>query len=66
MSKTGNEVLAANEETDTNPNIDKSFGDNFVDKNLNDKSLSLKKDSNNIDNNSRTFEPLEDSRQYIG
>ena len=66
MSETGNEVLAANEETDTNPNLDKSFGDNFVDKNLNDKSLSLKKDSNNIDNNSRTFEPLEDSRQYIG
>jgi len=62
--ETDSDPSKSNDVTDTNTNIDNSFGDNFVDKNLSDKSSHLKREENE-DNNSLSFEPLEDSRQYI-
>jgi len=63
-SETDSDPSKSCDVTDTNTNIDNSFGDNFVDKNLSDKSSHLKREEKE-DNNSLSFEPLEDSRQYI-
>jgi len=63
-SETDSDPSKSSDVTDTNTNIDNSFGDNFVDKNLSDKSSHLKREEKE-DNNSLSFEPLEDSRQYI-
>ena len=50
---------------ETKTNIQNSFGDNFVDKNLTDKDLNSDVDGN-VDESSSSFEPMNDSKEYIG
>ena len=50
---------------DTKTNTEKSFRDNFIDKNIDDKDLNS--DTNgNADLPTSNFEPMKDSKEYIG
>ena len=45
--------------------VEKSFGDNFVDNNIIDRHLTSVEDVN-PDISSTNFEPMQDSKEYIG
>ena len=46
-------------------NAEKSFGDNFVKKNIHEKDLNLDKNGDQ-DFPTSNFEPMKDSKEYIG
>ena len=46
-------------------NIEKSFGDNFVKNNIDDKDLNLDRNADQ-DYTTSDFEPMKDSKEYIG
>ena len=50
---------------ETKTNKQNSFGDNFVEGNSTDKNLNLDVDGN-LDHSSSSFEPMNDSKEYIG
>ena len=63
-SENDSEPSVSSDSTCTTANIGTSFGDNFVDKKQTDKIIDYSVDEIQ-DNSSLSFEPLQDSREYI-